>query len=94
METCDAEKLKRIYELLDKKYPVDWEGGLRCDDRGMKLCFWLDDDPDYLIFYLYSTSKNICFGGSTSWIVKAQTLAEKIEILRNTREEVKKILEN
>lgn len=93
LETSDTQKLLAIYDLLDKKYPIDWQGGLRCDNRGMALHFWLDDDPDFLIIHLSSTSKNICFSGSTNWILKAPTLAEKIESLRSIKAEVKKILE-
>ena len=54
LETSDTQKLLAIYGLLDKKYPVEWEGGLRCDNRGMALHFWLDDDPDFLIIHISS----------------------------------------
>lgn len=92
LETTDAEKLKKIYAYFDKKYPIDWQGGLRCDERGMRLVFWLDKDPDFLILHLTSTSENICFSGSTSWQVKAATLADKIETLKQIKKDIQKII--
>jgi len=92
LETSNVDKLKKIYKYMDRKYPVEWEGGLRCDDRGMKLNFWLDNDPDYLIIHLTSTSKNICFSGSTSWIVKAPTLDDKVKVIKTIKQDVNKIL--
>ena len=92
LKTEDTQKLLAIYDFMDKNYPVDWEGGIRCDNRGMKLHFWLDDDPDFLIIHLSSTSKNICFSRSTSWIVEAPTLTKKIEVLKYIKENVLKIL--
>ena len=93
LETDDVWKLQKIYAYFDARYPIDFQGGLRCDDRGMRLCYWVDDDPDYLILHLSSTSKNICFSGSTSWQVKAQTLADKVEILAKIKKDVRKILD-
>ena len=92
LSTNDTQKLNSIYDFMDKNFPVDWEGGLRCDNRGMKLCFWLDDDPDFLIIHLTSTSQNICFSGSTSWMVQAPTLEEKIEKLHTIKAEISKII--
>lgn len=92
LETKDAEKLKKIYAYFDKKYAIDFQGGLRCDTRGMKLVFWVDDDPDYLIIHLCSTSQNICFSGSTSWLVKAPTLTDKVEILKAIKQDILKII--
>lgn len=92
LETKDTQKLWKIYEYFDKKYPIDFQGGLRCDNRGMGLCFWLDDDPDYLIIHLSSTCENICFSGSTSWQIKATTLADKIETLKQIKKDIQTIL--
>lgn len=92
LETKDTDKLKKIYKYFDKQYPIDFQGGLRCDERGMRLCFWVDDDPDYLILHLSSTSENICFSGSTSWQVKAETLADKIKTLKQIKNDIKNIL--
>ncbi len=93
LETDDVWKLQKIYAYFDARYPIDFQGGLRCDERGMHLCYWVDDDPDYLILHLSSTSKNICFSGSTSWQVKAQTLADKVEILAKIKKDVRRILD-
>ena len=92
IETSNVEKLKQIYKFFDDNYPVDWEGGLRCDDRGMCLVYWLYDDPDYLIFYLGSTSQNICFSGSTNWLVYAPTLEDKVKVIKSIKEKVLKII--
>ena len=92
IETKDVEKLKQIYKFFDDSYPVEWEGGLRCDDRGMCLVYWVYDDPDYLILHLTSTSKNICFTGSTSWLVYAPTLQDKVNIIKSIKEKVLKII--
>ena len=92
LETNDVHKLEEIYRLLDRLFSVEWEGGLRCDCRGMKLCYWIYDDPDYLIIHLTSTSKNICFSGSTSWIAKAKTIEKKIEILKYVKTKVSEII--
>lgn len=92
IETCDIKKLLKLYKFLDGKYPVDWEGGLRADDRGMKLCFWLADDPDFLVIHLTSTSQNICFSGSTSWIAKAPTLSDKVRTLKMIKKEALRII--
>lgn len=61
LETSDTNRLSKIYAYFDALYPIQWQGGLRCDNRGMRLFYWLDDDPDYLILHLTSTSDNICF---------------------------------
>ena len=92
LETDDVEKLKKIYKFFDAKYPIEWQGGLRCDNRGMKLHFWIDDDPNFLIIHLSSTSQNICFSGSTSWIAKAPTLSDKVELLKTIKQKVLKII--
>ena len=92
LETKNIEKLRKIYQFMDENYTVEWEGGIRCDDRGMKLCFWLAKDPDFLILHLTSTSENICFSGSTSWLVPAKTLQDKIEVLKDIKEAVLKII--
>ena len=92
IETKDVEKLKQIYKFFDDNYPVQWQGGLRCDERGMALVYWLYDDPDYLNFCLGSTSQNICFGGSTDWLVYAPTLQDKIAIIKQIKETVLKII--
>lgn len=92
LETKDVDKLKKIYRYFDKQYPIDFQGGLRCDERGMRLCFWVDDDPDYLTLHLSSTSENICFSGSTNWQIKAETLADKVKILKQIKNDIEKIL--
>lgn len=92
LETKDTQKLWKIYEYFDKRYPIDFQGGLRCDGRGMHLVFWLDKDPDYLILHLDSTSQNICFGGSTSWLVKAVSFDDKIKTLAQIKKDIEKII--
>lgn len=92
LETKDTQKLWKIYEYFDKQYPVEFQGGLRCDERGMCLVFWLDEDPDYLILHLSSTSKNICFSGSTSWQVKAVSFDDKIKALAQIKKDIEKII--
>lgn len=92
LQTADRDKLKKTYAYLDARFKIEWQGGLRCDERGMRLCFWIDDDPDFLILHLTSTSENICFGGSTSWIVKAPTLADKIGVLAQVKNDIAKII--
>lgn len=92
LKTSDKQKLLKIYNFFDSKYPVEWEGGLRCDSRGMGIYFWLDDDPDFLIIHLTSTCENICFSGSTSWIVKAPELEDKIETLKKIKKQVENII--
>lgn len=92
LQTSDTKKLWKIYEYFDKKYSIDFQGGIRCDERGMGLYFWLDDDPDYLIIHLASTCENICFSGSTSWLVKAESLTDKINILKTIKKDIEKIL--
>lgn len=92
LETSDSQKLWKIYAYFDKRYEVEWQGGLRCDTRGMRLVFWIDKDPDYLIFYLTSTSDNICFGGSTSWLVKAATLKDKVAAITEVKRDIQKLL--
>ena len=92
LETSDVNKLSKIYAYFDALYPIQWQGGLRCDNRGMRLFYWLDDDPDYLILHLTSTSENICFSGSTSWLVKAETLADKVDVLAKVKKDIQKII--
>lgn len=92
LETSDVDKLTKIYAYFDALYPIKWQGGLRCDNRGMRLFYWLDNDPDYLILHLASTSENICFSGSTSWLVKAETLADKVEVLSRIKKDIQKII--
>ena len=92
LATSDLQQLSNIYAYFDKRYEVDWEGGLRCDTRGMHLVFWIDKDPDFLIFFLTSTSDNICFGGSTSWRVKAATLKAKIAVITEVKRDIQKHL--
>jgi hypothetical protein len=92
LETGDVNTLWKMYEYFDKKYPIEWQGGIRCDNRGMRLCFWLDDDPDYLIIHLTSTSKNICFGGSTSWLVKAVSLDDKVNVIKTIKNDINNLI--
>jgi hypothetical protein len=92
LKTSDVDKLTKIYAYFDSLYPIEWQGGLRCDNRGMGLFYWLDDDPDYLTLHLTSTSDNICFSGSTSWLVKAETFADKVEVLSRIKKDIQKII--
>ena len=92
IRTWDTDKLDKIYNYFDKRYPVEWQGGLRNDNRGMELTYWLYDDPDYMIFHLTSISKNICFSGSTSWLVKAKTLEDKVKVIKQIKDDILKIL--
>lgn len=92
LEISDVGKMKKIYAYFDALYPIRWQGGLRCDNRGMALFCWLDDDPDYLILHLSSTSEHIFFSGSTSWIVKAKTLEDKVEVLTKVKKDLQKII--
>jgi len=91
--TSKREKLLKIYDYLDKKYPVEWQGGLRCDTRGMSLLWWIEKrDADFLILHLSSTSENICFGGSTSWQIYAPSVDDKIKVIRQIKKDMLKIL--
>ena len=92
LETADRDRLKKIYAYLDARFKIEWQGGLRCDERGMRLCFWIDDDPEYLILHLTSTSQNIFLSGSTNWIVKAPTLADKVGVLSQVKKDIAKII--
>lgn len=92
LETADCDRLQKTYAYLDARFKIEWQGGLRCDERGMSLCYWIDDDPDFLILHLTSTSENICFSGSTSWIVKAPTLADKVKVLSQVKKDIAKII--
>ena len=92
--TSDVEKLKKIYAYFDdnKSYIHESELGLRCDDRGMKLYFWLHDDPDYLVLHLSSNHSNIVFSGSTSWIIKAPILEDKVNVIKKVKADISKII--
>lgn len=92
LETGDIDTLWKIYEYFDEKYPIEWQGGIRCDKRGMRLFFWLDEDPDYLIIHLTSTSENICFGGSTSWLVKAVSLDDKVNVIKTIKNDINNLI--
>lgn len=94
LKTCDVEKLKKIYAYFDnnENYIHEWEGGLRCDDRGMKLYFWVNDDAEYLVLHLASNHDNIIFSGSTSWIIKAPTLEDKVNVLKTVKSDITKII--
>ena len=95
LKTGDVAKLNKIYAYFDdnKSYIHECELGLRCDDRGMKLFFWLHDDPDYLVLYLTSNHSNIVFSGSTGWIIKAPTLEDKVNVLKTVKKDITKIIE-
>lgn len=94
LKTGDVTKLNKIYAYFDKNkcYIHESELGLRCDDRGMKLHFWLYKDPDYLVLHLSSNHNNIVFSGSTSWIIKAPTLEDKVKILKMVKSDIIKII--
>ena len=92
LHTGDRCKLQLIYDYFDSRYPIVFQGGLRNDSRGMKLYYWVYDDPSYLELHLTSTSENICFGGSTSWIAKAETMVDKVELLRRIKKDIGRIL--
>lgn len=94
IRTCDVKKLKEIYKYFDEKYSINWQGGLRNDIRGMKLCYWCFDKDNYLELHLTSDHDNPYFGGSTSWLVYAPTLEEKIEVLKQIKKDMLNILEN
>jgi hypothetical protein len=94
LETKDINVLSGIYKYFDKRYPIEWQGGIRCDNRGMRLFFWLDSDPDYLIIHLTSTSENICFSGSTSWLVKAVSLEDKVNVIKTIKNDIGKLIKN
>ena len=88
----DYKTLDRIYKYFDAKYPIEWQGGLRNDHRGMKLFYWLYDKDDYLILHLTSNHDNLYFSGSTSWLVYAPTLEEKIKKLKQIKKDMLEIL--
>lgn len=92
LATCDTQKLDKIYKYFDRRYPIEWQGGLRNDHRGMALSFWIDEDPNFLILHLSSTCDNIIFSGSTSWIIKAKTLEDKVNILKKIKKDILTIL--
>ena len=95
LKTGDVAKLNKIYAYFDKNksYIHESDLGLRCDDRGMKLHFWLHNDPDYLVLHLSSNHSNIVFSGSTSWIIKAPTLEDKVNVLKTVKTDITKIIE-
>lgn len=95
LKTGDVTKLNKIYAYFDKNksYIHESELGLRCDDRGMKLHFWLHNDPDYLVLHLSSNHNNMVFSGSTSWIIKAPTLEDKVKILKMVKSDITRIIE-
>lgn len=92
LSTCDIMKLKRIYSYFDMRYPIEWQGGFRLDDRGMALYFWVADDPDYLDLHLSSTCETLFLSGSTSWLVPAKTLEDKVKILKQIKKDIERIL--
>ena len=96
LKTGDVEKLKKIYAYFDnnENYIHEWEGGLRCDDRGMKLCFWVNDDAEYLVIHITSDHNNLFLAGSTSWIVKAPTLEDKVKVIKTIKVDIAKIINN
>lgn len=95
LKTGDVTKLNKIYAYFDKNksYIHESELGLRCDDRGMKLHFWLHNDPDYLVLHLSSNHNNMVFSGSTSWIIKAPKLEDKVKILKMVKSDITRIIE-
>lgn len=92
IRSCDTKKLAQIYKYFDDKYPIDFQGGLRNDIRGMALCYWCFDKGDYLILHLSSDHDNLFMSGSTSWLVYAPTLEEKIEKIKQIKKDMLKIL--
>lgn len=94
IKSCNCEKLNQIYKYFDEKYPIDWQGGLRNDNRGMKLCYWLYDKDNYLVLHLTSDHNNLFMSGSTSWLVYAPTLENKVNILKQIKKDMLKILNN
>ena len=94
LATGNIEKLKKIYSYFDDNqlYIHESELGLRCDDRGMALYFWLHNDPDYLVIHLSSNHGNILFSGSTSWLVKAINLEDKVNVIKTIKNDMQKIL--
>lgn len=94
LATGNIEKLKKIYSYFDdnKLYIHESDLGLRCDDRGMALYFWLHNDPDYLVIHLSSNHGNIVFSGSTSWLVKAVSLEDKVNAIKTIKSDIQKIL--
>lgn len=94
LKTGDVNRLKQIYSYFDnnKEYIHEWEGGIRCDNRGMKLYFWIDDDPEYLVIHISSDHDNICFSGSTSWVIKAPTLEDKVNVIKKIKADITKII--
>lgn len=95
LKTGNVEKLKNIYAYFDnnEKYIHEWEGGLRCDDRGMKLYFWVNNDAEYLVIHITSDHNNLFLSGSTSWIVKAPTLEDKVNVIKTIKADITKIIE-
>ena len=92
IRSCDTEKLAQIYKYFDDKYPIDFQGGLRNDNRGMALCYCCFDKDDYLVLHLYSNHDIRFMSGSTSWLVYAPTLEEKIEKIKQIKKDMLKIL--
>lgn len=94
LATRNIKKLKEIYSYFDenKLYIHESELGLRCDDRGMALNFWLYEDPDYLVIHLTSNHGNIVFSGSTSWLIKAVSLEDKINVIKTIKNDIGEII--
>lgn len=94
LATGNIKKLKKIYSYFDenKLYIHESELGLRCDDRGMALYFWLYEDPDYLVIHLTSNHGNIVFSGSTSWLIKAVSLEDKVNVIKTIKNDIGEII--
>ena len=92
IKSKDTNKLSQIYEYFDEKYPIKFQGGIRNDNRGMALCYWLYDKDDYLNLHLSSDHDMLFMSGSTSWLVYAPSLEEKINNLKQIKKDMLKIL--
>jgi len=93
--TKDVALLTELYAYFDSKYKVAWQGGMRRDERGMLLCYWIDrDNPNELCLYLTSDHDNIVFSGSTHWAVPAKSFDDKVAVIKQIKQDVDNIVAN
>lgn len=93
--TKDEALLTELYAYFDSKYKVAWQGGIRRDNRGMLLCYWIDEDnPNELCLYLTSDHNNYVFSGSTHWAVPAKSFDDKVAVIKQIKQDVDNIIAN
>ena len=95
VRTKDIALIDELYSYFDDRYEVAWQGGIRGDNRGMILCYWIDsDEPDTLCLYLTSDHNILFMSGSTHWRVPAKTFEDKVEVIKQIKKDVDEIVAN